>query len=356
MNAVPQHDGLDFKVQVSLLTPERYDDYDSALGKFADATIYHTRRWHGFLAEAFGVEPMTLIAHDGAALLGAFPLALQRRWRGRQLTSLPYSHRVSPLGTIEATEALWLAARRMAQETYRCPLEWRGAPSRLAQGAQPTFINTVVRIPQDEHSLRMQIRGNTRNQLVQGEGNRDLMTREAGSGSDYAAMDRIMADNRRRLGSLTYRKDFFLMLKRHLGESVRMELAYFRDEPVALMVTSVFAREAIYHYGASIAQERHARPNNLLVWNAMTWARLAGAQSFDLGTSLASQTGLIHFKEGWGGVSEPLYHLVVMPGRQAVRGAHLQDRATGRLASRVLQRLPLRLFRTITPPLLREFG
>lgn len=43
------------------------------------------------------------------------------------------------------------------------------------------------------------------------------------------------------------------------------------------------------------------RPANLLMWRSLNWARERGAETFDFGTSLANQTGLIRFKEGWGG-------------------------------------------------------
>jgi hypothetical protein len=339
-------------VDVVELSDALSDVYDAALRRFPRLTIYHTRAWSSFLAEAFGARPATLVALGGGDVVGVLPLALVQSWRGRRLVSLPYSHCVRALGSETVVPLLLQRARERAAAEHQCALELRGAVA----AAEWSFVNTTVAVSRDMDAMRSRIDRKTRNQLHQAERNQGLTLRDASSASDFAAMDYIMAVNRRQLGSATYRRHFFELLKRWAGDVVKLELASLDGRPIAFMVTSCVDELAIYHYGASLPRYREVRPNNLLMWSALCWAAARGAIDVDLGTSLPSQAGLIQFKEGWGGTSSGLSYLTVRPdGSTAVRRSG-QESLTARMAGRVVRHMPLPLFRRVTPLLIKEFG
>ena len=70
---------------------------------------------------------------------------------------------------------------------------------------------------------------------------------------------------------------------------------------------ALFARQAIYLYGASSSEQRQLMPNYLLQWRAICWAREQGANSYDFWGIPASDdenepmAGVYRFKSGWGG-------------------------------------------------------
>lgn len=90
-------------------------------------------------------------------------------------------------------------------------------------------------------------------------------------------------------------------------QQVRLLLAYAGEELLAGIFVSVFAGEAIYLYGASGNARRNLMPNYLLQWEAIRWAREAGAHSYDFwgipATDDAGEemAGVFRFKSGWGG-------------------------------------------------------
>jgi len=170
-------------------------------------------------------------------------------------------------------------------------------------------------------------------------------------------MDDIMAVNRRNLGSLTYPKGFFKTLAENLKSNLRCEICYYKDLPIAMMVTSKFGKNAIHHYGASKLEPdlRRLRPNNLLIWNAICWAKDMGAEIFDFGTSLLSQKGLISFKEGWGGLTRPLsYKVFPLEGNKIKQFS--QEGQAAKYSSLILKKLPLSIYKLLTPGVLKALG
>lgn len=84
-------------------------------------------------------------------------------------------------------------------------------------------------------------------------------------------------------------------------------LAYAEEELLAGIFVSLCAGEAIYLYGASSNARRNLMPNYLLQWEAIRWAREAGACSYDFwgipatDAETEDMAGVYRFKSGWGG-------------------------------------------------------
>ncbi len=87
----------------------------------------------------------------------------------------------------------------------------------------------------------------------------------------------------------------------------RLFLAEYAGQLLAGIFVGLFARQAIYLYGASSNEQRQLMPNYLLQWEAMRWAKQQGARSYDLWGIPATDAedeamaGVYRFKRGWGG-------------------------------------------------------
>jgi peptidoglycan pentaglycine glycine transferase (the first glycine) len=87
----------------------------------------------------------------------------------------------------------------------------------------------------------------------------------------------------------------------------RLLLAEYSGQLLAGIFVALFARQAIYLYGASSNEQRQLMPNYLLQWEAMRWAKQEGALSYDLWGIPATDAedeamaGVYRFKRGWGG-------------------------------------------------------
>lgn len=102
-------------------------------------------------------------------------------------------------------------------------------------------------------------------------------------------------------------------------------LAEYNGQLLAGSFLTMFAHRATYLYGASGNEQRQLKPNYLLQWEAIRWAKQQGARQYDFGgipeteAKDEAMAGVYEFKRGWGGhvVSflgsyERVYHLLTM--------------------------------------------
>ena len=87
----------------------------------------------------------------------------------------------------------------------------------------------------------------------------------------------------------------------------RLFLAEYQGQLLAGIFVGLFAKQAIYLYGASGNEQRHLMPNYLLQWEAIRWAKREGAMTYDLwgisetDNEESALTGVSRFKGGLGG-------------------------------------------------------
>src|SRR6266702_3790811 len=105
----------------------------------------------------------------------------------------------------------------------------------------------------------------------------------------------------------------------------RLFLAHYNGQPLAGIFVGMMAKQAVYLYGASRNEQRQLMPNYLLQWEAIRWAKQAGACAYDFwgipdtDAEDEAMAGVYRFKSGWGGRIvrflgnyECLYHPLTM--------------------------------------------
>jgi hypothetical protein len=97
---------------------------------------------------------------------------------------------------------------------------------------------------------------------------------------------------------------------RHMGpEGSALFFASYDGAPAAAYLLLFDARSAYYHIGASDERWLHLRPNNLLMYETIQWARIRGLTRYHLGggVSSAENDSLLRFKSSYGGRRATLY-------------------------------------------------
>ena len=178
---------------------------------------------------------------------------------------------------------------------------------RTTQAVQP--VRTIILdITPDETTLLAQMKEKWRYN-VRLAGRRGVTVRVAETIEDVQAWYRLleMTGERDQFGihTLTY----YIQVWRTFtpDDTVRLLLAEFNGQLLAGIFVSVFARQAIYLYGASSNEQRQLMPNYLLQWEAIRWAKSRRSCSYDFWgipeteAEDEAMAGVYRFKRGWGG-------------------------------------------------------
>lgn len=84
-------------------------------------------------------------------------------------------------------------------------------------------------------------------------------------------------------------------------------LAHYNGQLLAGIFVGLMAKQAMYLYGASANEQRQLMPNYILQWEAIRWAKQAGAATYDFwgipetDEQSEAMAGVYRFKSGWGG-------------------------------------------------------
>lgn len=103
---------------------------------------------------------------------------------------------------------------------------------------------------------------------------------------------------------------YFEACVRRLGEGrVALFVARCEGETIAAYLLMHDARTAYYHFGGSDASWLDRRPNNLLMYETLLWARRSGLARYHLGggVTVAGDDSLLRFKSAYGGRRATLY-------------------------------------------------
>lgn len=123
-------------------------------------------------------------------------------------------------------------------------------------------------------------------------------------------------------GSMRYTLNYFCELNSLAKTSagLRCLLAIMDSEITGFLVVACHNRTAYYLHGGMFPEYKQHTPSDLLLYEAIKWARQQGMESFNMMASPSKQPSLIRYKEKWGGVTrgQQTYELVLHPFQSAI--------------------------------------
>ena len=316
----------------------RLDQADPAwqdlLARAPDATIFHHPAWGQVLTDTYGYRPIVLADRDGGA--GAL-LARVRRPGGLAWVSLPFADHCPALAT--DPESLRRFAAGLADWSRRqgVPVEVRGDVPAAEWRQAAIGVRQVRALAGDDQSLRKGLAHDHRRRLREVERS-GLRVRLGRSADDMADFYHLHVRTRRRQGVPVQPRRFFDAIWRHVimpGMGV-VALVGEPRRPIAAFVVFAWNGTAIGKFQPSEASCWKLRPNHLLYWAVIRWARDTGCRRFDFGRTEAAQAGLQRFKAGWGTGAIPLSY--AHTGRDAAAAG--DHRLLGAILGHVIRRSP----------------
>jgi CelD/BcsL family acetyltransferase involved in cellulose biosynthesis len=289
-------------VQISLDDPA----WSNVVDRDSDALPFHHPAWAQLLAESYDFSAFALaLEKDGGGFVGGVPVVEVRGLLGgRRWISLPFTDYCAPLvgrdtGLAARLEAEIDSARRDAGVDS---LEVRGSSASDRAVDLPSGLRHTLPLDADPEITFGRLRPSVRNK-IRSAGKQQLTVARAAHEDDLTrTFYGLHTATRRRLGvPVQPRRYFALLWRRFLEAGLGFVLvARASAKPIAAGVFLAWNSTIIYKYGASDAAYWRLRPNNAILWHAISWGCENGYSTFDFGRTESGNHGLREFKRGWG--------------------------------------------------------
>jgi len=339
--------------------------WDEYVTRNRHSHVYHLWEWGDVLCKTYGYARYYVVAKDGEDVLGAFPLLYVKSLIfGKRLISLPFVEYAGPIlkNGLSSSEARLILTQLMEYtENLKSKLkadymEVR-QPSRLLSSLLPSFGFTPVQrhvtfridLTKGESELWKGMKKKSRNSLRKAlkAGVEIEEVEEEGLKEYYD----LYLDAQKRHGSPPHSFDFFLNMYDAFKSAglLRMTLAVYGHKPIAGVMMFCF-RDKLYWFG-NVVHRKYAKlnPTNLLLWNTIEFGMEHNFRVLDLGQTRKEESGVYHFKAGWGG-SETNLKDFVFPSKSV----ELPNPSNRRyvLLSKMWSMMPKALARRIGPRLI----
>lgn len=291
-------------IRVSIAKNSDGGAWESYVDARGDAAGYHSWRWRQVFAEAFGHEPVYLIAREGGLITGVLPMVqIKSLLFGRTLTSLPFLNYGGVMADgAEVGQALIDAAQHEAAARRCSHVELRHVDAQFPG------------LPCKQHKVSMRLKTGpgmwealdrkVRNQIRKAE--KSGLTVERGGAALVGDFYDVFARNMRDLGTPVYSRRLFDEVMRVFPDRAQLHVVRLNGQPVAAGLTYRTPQMVQLPWASSLRAYNPLCPNVLLYWDAIQFANDSGAGIFDMGRSTPNE-GTFKFKAQWGAEPVPLH-------------------------------------------------
>lgn len=294
-------------ITLNPLTDERYRTF---VNEHPSATVFHTPEWLRVLHETYGFTPGCAAIENGNDLHGVLPYMVTRGFSGKtRVVSLPFSDFCEPLlsDRIDFDGVLDAMAHNHPKASG---IDIRGGKALLGNvvAGQSVVMHTVNCIPDEDalfHSLKHTVRRNIKKAEREGL----LCTFE----TTLEAVQKFYHLNcitRRDHGLPPQPWKFFKNIWCHFinGGKGFVVTVQYNGKAIASALFLVFGQNVYYKYGASVKKHQQFRPNDLIIWKSLLYCNKMNYTSLNLGRTEPAHTGLLRFKQGWGGMESVVHY------------------------------------------------
>ena len=295
--------------------------WSTRVAEQAKESFAYQPAWMELISRLYGYNITTLTTTNASdQIVGFLPLSILRSpLTGKRLVSLPFSDHCPLIAEDDASaKALLEQALRLAREQKARYLELRtGSHPLLAAHRDFAESNLYVRwllpLQADPDTLWSGLRKPVQRQIKKSQ-SMGVTVRLAEHREDMAHNYRFHLQTRsKKHGMPAQPQCFFFGLWDAFAASgqVQLLLAEHEGTVIASMILLAAGSTVRYAYGASDERSLQLAPNNLLMWQAITWGCTHGYQTLDMGRTARDNEGLMEFKRRWGATMEPLtyyYH------------------------------------------------
>jgi hypothetical protein len=294
------------EMPVQVVDPAEFPGWDERLLRSGDQAFFHSSAWCRVLRATYGYKPTYLVRDEKERFSLLLPMMeVSALLMGKRGVSLPFTDRCAAHASESASpaEAVEESVRLGRARGWRT-IEWRdGASGPPGSPAWRTYLTHEVELGRPEAALFDGMSPSSRRNVRKALRER-LSVRIDDSAESVRSFYHLNCVTRKRHGLPPQPFVFFKNVHRFIlsqGSGIVVSASY-AGRMVAAAVFFHFGNAAVFKYGASEADRRRLRPNNLVMWEALKWYNDRGFSRLNLGRTGPEDIGLLRYKRNWGGV------------------------------------------------------
>lgn len=225
---------------------------------------------------------------------------------GRRLVSLPFADHCEPL--VSGCEGAMALAEWIRREYVRGkwsyieirPLDSARFAGTVLAPSRSFWLHWLDLEPSAEDLFRSLKRDNLQRRIRHAE-RQGLLYQRGATPELLEVFYRLLLKTRRRQGLLPQPRRWFENLFKFMGGAVEIRLASQGANPVGALFTLRCEGTVVYKYGCSDERFHHLGAMPFLFWKLIEESKREGAERIDFGRTDLDHTGLIAFKDNFGG-------------------------------------------------------
>lgn len=282
-------------VRVDPLTSDRWLD----LVTKSRSDVFHSPAWHRVLNESYGLEPVGRIILDAAGQPRSGIVTCEiDDIRGRRISGLPFSDYCDPLvDSLEHWRRLVADLPDGLPSRFRC-LHNDVPLSDAAMEVTGTAYWHAIDLGPSLEQIWAGLKGGARTRIRKAEESGVKIRISTTVDAVRAFFEMHLSVRKHKYGYLAQPYRFFQSIKRNFmdaGDGAIL-LAELGGEPIGAVLLLTWGGRAYYKFNASRPDRLAGRPNDMLMWHCIRFAKERGMMTLDLGLSDADQPGLIRYK------------------------------------------------------------
>jgi hypothetical protein len=343
-------------MNVEILNPIDYPDWDDMLLEHEDASFFHTSAWARVLHESYNYKPLYFTVIDKGKIVSLIPIMEVKSFlTGKRGVSLPFTDHCPPICNDPIN--LELIFNRIIE--YGKTAGWKHIDLRgenayfNGKPATESFYVHSLDLSRGKEKIFSQFRNSTKRNIKRAQ-KENLDVRIQNSWEALESFYRLNCETRKFHGLPPQPVNFFKNVYEYIlsQEKGFVALAYCEKQAIAGAVYFHFGNQAIYKYGASDRNYLNLRPNNLVMWQAIKWFSENGFKCFSFGRTEPENNGLLQFKRGWGATETNLSYYKY----DLIKDTFVSDNSGVKSSYNFFKMLPISMLRIAGNFLYRHVG
>lgn len=290
-------------MNIQILNPIEYPNWDDLLLTNPEASFFHTSAWARILSESYNYTPLYFTEIENEKLTALIPvMEIKSILTGKRGVSLPFTDLCDPIvqNGNQFNPILENIFRHGKAAGWKY-IEFKGGKGIFHKEPSVSYCyHHTLDLTRNENDIFSSFKSNTRRNIrkaiKQGVKIELFNTLES-----VRSFYRLNCITRKYHGLPPQPFNFFKKIYEHIISRKKgfVVLASFKESYVAGAIYFHFGNKVIYKYGASNRSFQHLRANNLIMWESIKWYANNGFKTFSFGKTEPENKGLLQFKLGW---------------------------------------------------------